>query len=90
MLGLKLYLVELRGNARYHVAIVPNEWLLAFLNTLICVVSMSCGRLREAKNNRKFQTVIHKSGRGRLREVASIKIENVWKSGRLRKVVAKG
>ena len=29
------------GNARYHVAIVPNEWLLADLNTLICVVFLS-------------------------------------------------
>ena len=29
MLRLKLYLVDLRGNARYHVATVPNEWLSA-------------------------------------------------------------
>ena len=41
MLRLKLYLVDLRGNTRYHVAIVPNEWLSAYLNTLICVVFLS-------------------------------------------------
>ena len=31
----------LRGNARYHVAIVPNELLSVYLNTLICVVFLS-------------------------------------------------
>ena len=36
--GLKLYLVDLRGNARYHVAIMPNEWLSAYVGTLICEV----------------------------------------------------
>ena len=41
MLRLKLYLVYLMGDARYHVAIVPNEWLSAYLNTLICVVFLS-------------------------------------------------
>ena len=35
------YLVDLRGNACYHVAIVPNEWLSAYLNTLIGVVFLS-------------------------------------------------
>ena len=25
MLGIKLYLVDLRGNVRYHVAIEPND-----------------------------------------------------------------
>ena len=41
MLGLKLYLVDLRGSARYHLAIVPNEWLSAYLETLICAVFWS-------------------------------------------------
>ena len=41
MLRLKLSLVDLRGNARYHVAIVPNDWLSAYLNTLICAVYLS-------------------------------------------------
>ena len=31
-------LVDLKGNAHYHVAIVPNEWLSAYLDTLICQV----------------------------------------------------
>ena len=30
-----------KGNGRYHVAIVPNEWLSAYLTTLICVVFSS-------------------------------------------------
>ena len=46
MLRLKLYLVDLSGNARYHVAIVPNQWLSAYLNTLICVVFFSFGSSR--------------------------------------------
>ena len=33
MLRLKLYLVDERRNARYHVAIVPNEWFSGYLNT---------------------------------------------------------
>ena len=41
MLGLKLYLVDLRGKARYHVAIVPNELLSAYLDTSIFVVFLS-------------------------------------------------
>ena len=42
MLRLKLFfLVDLRGNACYHVAIVPHEWLSAYLNILICVVFLS-------------------------------------------------
>ena len=48
MLGLKLYLVDLRGNARYHVAIVPNEWLSAYLNTLISGVSLNWNNGRVA------------------------------------------
>ena len=32
---------------------------------------MTSGRLREVKNKRKFQTVISKSGRGRLREMVA-------------------
>ena len=42
MLRLKLYLVDLRGNARYHMAIVPNEQLSTYLNTLINFVWHSC------------------------------------------------
>ena len=33
---------------------------------------VTSGRLREVKNQRKLQTVISKSGRGRLREVPTI------------------
>ena len=32
-LRFKLYLVDLRANARYHVTIVPKEWLSASLDT---------------------------------------------------------
>ena len=31
MFGLKLYLVDLRGNACYHMTIVPYVWLAAYL-----------------------------------------------------------
>ena len=41
MLRLKLCLVDLRGDTRYRVAIVPCEWFSAYLNTLICVVFLS-------------------------------------------------
>ena len=41
MLRLKLFVVHLRGNARYHVAMVHYEWLSAYLNTFICVVFLT-------------------------------------------------
>ena len=66
MLRLKLYLVDLRGNARYHVAIVTNEWLLAYLNTLICVVFLSLEatshKLYIFNSKLKFGTITDWSG----------------------------
>ena len=38
MLGIKFYLVDLRGNVHYHVAIVLSEWLPAYLDPLICEI----------------------------------------------------
>ena len=40
------FLVDLRGNARYHVAIVPNEWLSAYLNTCINLCGILVTRSR--------------------------------------------
>ena len=64
MLGLKLHLVDFRGNARYHVAIVPNEWLSAYLDTLISEVFLvsiiQIGGHRQVENKRKREDYKHR------------------------------
>ena len=47
--------------------------MLQHLITQFLLYCLSNGRLREVKNNRKFQTFSFKSGRGRLREAVAYK-----------------